>query len=191
MLKDLVYKNRSYRGFDETRAITKEELTAFVDLTRYTASTANLQPLKYYIASAPEQVDAILSLTKWAGALPECNLPHPGMHPTGFVIICHDTAVSPDPAMFQKDVGIAAQTMLLAAVEQQLGGCMIANFDSAGITARLALPDSVKPQLVVAFGKPAETVKLVPVQADNRTAYYRDETGTHYVPKRSLTDIVL
>ena len=34
MLKDLVLKNRSYRGYDETRKVTREELLEFVDLTR-------------------------------------------------------------------------------------------------------------------------------------------------------------
>ena len=59
MLKDLVIKNRSFRGYDESRKITQEELLGFVDLTRYTASSANTQPLKYHIAYKKEEVDAV------------------------------------------------------------------------------------------------------------------------------------
>ena len=47
MLKELVIKNRSYRGFDENYSFTREQLEGYVDLTRYTASSINAQPLKY------------------------------------------------------------------------------------------------------------------------------------------------
>ena len=46
-LLDLVKKNRSYRGYDETRTITREELLDLVDLSRFTPSSINQQPLKY------------------------------------------------------------------------------------------------------------------------------------------------
>lgn len=39
MLKDLVLKNRSYRGFNPNRPVTCEELTDMVDCARLTAST--------------------------------------------------------------------------------------------------------------------------------------------------------
>ena len=45
--------------------------------------------------------------------------------------------------------------------------------------------------LVVALGKPKETVKLVDVPESGSTAYYRDENGVHYVPKRSLEDLIV
>ena len=50
MLKELVIKNRSYRGYDPKVRLTKEDLLELVDLTRYTASSVNEQPLRYYIA---------------------------------------------------------------------------------------------------------------------------------------------
>ena len=45
--------------------------------------------------------------------------------------------------------------------------------------------------LVVALGKPKETVRIVDLPENGSTAYYRDENGVHYVPKRSLDDIIL
>lgn len=47
--KELVKKNRSYRGYDESYIFTKEQLEDYVDITRYTASSVNMQPLKYFI----------------------------------------------------------------------------------------------------------------------------------------------
>ena len=50
MLKDLLLKNRSYRGYDETRAVTREELVDLVEHARLTPSSVNKQALKYYLA---------------------------------------------------------------------------------------------------------------------------------------------
>ena len=112
MLKDLVLKNRSYRGFDESVRISRER---FVDCARLCPSSVNKQPLKYFLAWEPEEVEKVQGLTKWARALPEMVLPHPGKRPTGFVVICQDKGIDENLSRYQKDVGIVAQTMLLAA----------------------------------------------------------------------------
>ena len=66
MLKDLIIKNRSYRGYDSGRKVTREELEDMVDCARLSASSVNRQPLKYYLAWEQEEVDRIQALTKWA-----------------------------------------------------------------------------------------------------------------------------
>ncbi len=191
MLKDLVTANRSYRGFDETRKITREELMDMVDCARLTASSVNEQPLQYYLAWEKEEVDQIQKLTIWAKALPELTLPHPGMCPTAFIVICLNQDRGASPARFQRDVGIAAQTILLRATEMGLGGCMIGSFSAGSLKETLHLGGQMIPQLVVAVGKPAEKIVLTDVGDDGSTKYYRDDQDIHYVPKRNLEDIVL
>ena len=88
MLRNLVLKNRSYRGFDESVRISRETLEGFVDCARLCPSSVNKQPLKYFLAWEPEEVEKVQGLTKWARALPDMVLPHPGKRPTGFVVIC-------------------------------------------------------------------------------------------------------
>ena len=56
MLKDLVLKDRSYRGYHEERKVTRDELIDMVDMARLTASGGNKQPLKYYISTEHEEV---------------------------------------------------------------------------------------------------------------------------------------
>ena len=92
----LVRQNRSYRGFDESRKVDREELLRMVDCARLSASSVNLQPLKYYLAWEPEAVGRIQPLTGWARNLPEMTLPHKGMYPTAFIVICQDRP-SPTP----------------------------------------------------------------------------------------------
>ncbi|MDO4323550.1 MAG: nitroreductase family protein [Lachnospiraceae bacterium] len=191
MLKDLVKANRSYRGYDESRRIAREELTDMVDCARLAASSVNQQPLRYYLAWEKEEVDKIQAMTKWARGLPELELPHKGMCPTGFIVICQDTRVWESLARFQKDVGIAAQTILLRAAEMGLGGCMIGNFNAGEVKEKLGLAEYLAPMLIVAIGKPAEKVVITEVSEGDSIAYYRDENDVHYVPKRKLEDILL
>ncbi len=190
MLKDLLLKNRSYRGYTR-RPMTREELTEFVDCARLCPSSVNAQPLRYYLVWEPEELAKVQPLTRWAKGLPQITLPHPGMEPTGFIIICQDLTLDPSLARYQRDVGIVAQTMLLAAAERGLGGCMIGSFLAGELQQALNLPDTIAPMLVVAFGEPAETVVLTQVGPDGSTRYYRDAQDVHYVPKRALEDLIL
>ncbi len=68
---------------------------------------------------------------------------------------------------------------------------MIGNFNARDIADALSLPENLEPMLVIAFGKPAETIILTDVGEDGNTAYYRDENDTHYVPKRALEDLLI
>ena len=94
-------------------------------------------------------------------------------------------------ARFQKDIGIVAQTMLLAAVENGLGGCMIGNFSAVELKKVLGLPENLAPMLVVAIGKPDEEIVLTEIAGGESVDYYRDEHDVHYVPKRRLEDLVI
>ncbi len=191
MLKDLIVKNRSYRGYDESREITREELMEFVDCARLSASSVNRQPFKYYLAYTKESTGKIQPLTGWARALPGKGLPYPGHRPTAFIVICQETEWDADLNRYRVDLGIAAQSMLLRATEKGLGGIMIGNFSPAKIAEALALPSHIVPMLIVAFGKPDETVVLTEAKAGEPLSYYRDENDVHYVPKRKLEDITL
>jgi len=191
MILDLVTKSRSWRGYDESRKVTREELVSLVQCARLTPSSINMQPLKYYLAYDPETVAKIQPLTGWARALPELELPRPGKRPTAFIVICQDLTLNSSLARFQKDIGIVAQTMLLAATEMGLGGIMIGNFNAEKVRAALELPETIAPMLILAIGKPDETIVLTDVGEDGSTNYYRDENDVHYVPKRSLESLLL
>ena len=188
MLKDLVKQNRSYRGFDENVKISREMLLELIDFARICPSAMNAQPLKYYLAPSGQDVAKIQPLTIWARKLASLNLPREGHRPTAFIVICADKNIK-NPSTVGIDVGIAAQTIMLAAVEKGLGGCMIESFDHTGVAQALSLPENLAPVLVLALGKPDETVVLTDAQGD--ISYYRDEKDVHYVPKRKREDIVL
>ena len=191
MFLDLVKRARSVRGFREERKVTDEELRYLVKCARYTPSSRNAQVLKYRLVNTPEELQKVQPLTRWAGALRELNLPYPGTYPQAFVVICQDYRLSESANAFQKDVGIAAQTMLLAANDLGLGGCMIASFSAGELKSVLGLPDYLKPQLVLALGEPMEDIRITDLAPDGNINYYRDDQGVHYVPKRPLDELIV
>ena len=136
---ELVEKARSVRGYDESRSISREEMLELVDCARLTPSAANRQPLKYALVHEKDEVSRMLALTRWGGALPERHLPDPGRGPAAFIVILQETEWVRDAAGIQRDVGIAAQTLLLAAAEKGLCGLMIGAFDPAGVKELMKL----------------------------------------------------
>ena len=50
MFLELVKKSRSYRGFDESRKVTRQELEYLVECARFAPSSSNIQALKFFLA---------------------------------------------------------------------------------------------------------------------------------------------
>lgn len=186
----LVKANRSYRGFDESVKVTRAQLEQLVEYARFCPSSVNFQPLKFYLSCDAATNARLQPLTGWARRLKDIQLPHPGHCPTGFIVICYDNEIGSGAARFARDVGIVAQTMLLGAVAMGLGGCMIGNFVPQKVSEALALPAHLEPVLIVALGKPDETVVLTDAE-DGKVDYYRDEHDIHYVPKRPLAELII
>ena len=189
-LEQLVRKNRSYRGYDESVSVTSEQLYRLLSCVRLTPSSTNLQPLKFLVTNTPEENAKIFPYTKWAGKLSHLHLPYEGHRPTAYVVIFIDRTIAQNPTPFLKDVGIAAQTLLLGAVEQGLGGIMIGSFDHDAILKEFSLPDTLQPELVVALGKPDETIVLEDAEG-GEVSYYRDAQDVHHVPKLLLEELIL
>lgn len=189
MIKDLVYKGRSVRNFDRSPVI-RQTLEELVDVARLCPCGANKQPLRYYLSCTEEENEKIFAETHWAAMLKDVKLPFEGKEPAAYIVICTDITIWKDPKASDMDTGIAAQSMMLAAVEKGLNGCFLATFSTPKVQEILQLPEHLVPRLILALGTAAEKVEIVPVPKDGNTAYYRDG-DTHYVPKRSLDDVVI
>ena len=188
MIRELILKDRSYRRFDQAERVDLGTLTELVDLGRLSASGGNVQPLKYMLSADAEKNADIFPHLAWAGYLEDWPGPDESERPTAYIIILGDTDVS---KTFGCDHGIAAQSILLGAAERGIGGCMIGSVDRKGLRAALGIPERYQVLLVVALGKPAETVKLETVEAGGSIKYWRDSEGIHHVPKRRLEDVIV
>jgi hypothetical protein len=67
---------------------------------------------------------------------------------------------------------------------------MIGSINRDSLRTAFKIPMRYEILLVLALGKPKETVVLEPVTNDN-IRYWRDARERHHVPKRSLEEIIL
>jgi nitroreductase len=188
VIRDLVLKNRSYRRFYQDVPISRETLKELVDLARLSASASNKQPLKYILSCDPQMNALIFVNLAWAGYIKDWPGPEKGERPSAYIIILGDKMISQS---FGCDHGIAAQNILLGATEIGLGGCMIGSIRKAELSQALAIPAEYEILLVIALGKPKETVVLEDVGPDGDIKYWRDEQAIHHVPKRSPNEIII
>lgn len=182
MIRDLILKNRSYRRFYQETAIERETLKELVDLARLSASAANRQPLKYILSCEPQKNALIFQHIGLAGN------PREGERPSAYIIILGDTEISP---FFGCDHGIAAQSILLGAVEKGLGGCIIGAVQRDKLGKVLRIPPRYEILLALALGKPKETAVIETVSQDGNTRGWWDNEGIRHVPKRPLDDIII
>lgn len=188
MLKDLLKKNRSYRRFYNDKKITRDQLKELIELARLTPSAANLQPLKYILISEEEMNRKVYETLNWAGYLKDWNGPIESERPTGYIIMLRDKSITQKQSV---DEGISAQTICLGAVEQGLGCCIIASINRTKLTENLNIDHNFDIALVIALGYPKENVIIEDAKEDGSIKYYRDNKGNHYVPKRSVNELII
>jgi nitroreductase len=174
---ELLTKNRSTRGYKKAYKVSRQELERIVGVCTRIPSARNQQVLRMRLVTSDSGADKVLPLVKMGAALPELHLPLPGTEPEAFIVVC---STVPENPMVDIDLGIAAQSMLLKAVEMGLNGLIIAAFNRAKLQETLALPYT--PLLLLAIGKGNEHIELKPIDESESHAYYR-ENGVHIVPK--------
>ena len=182
-LDSLLLRNRSTRGFSHGRKVSEEELRKIVEVNTRIASSKNQQALRFKIVCDAEGAALINAHIKIGALWP--GLPLPGTEPQAFIVVYGTHA---EDASLDIDLGISLQSMSLKAVEMGLNCLMIRAFNRE---AMLSFPgtDGLVPLAVLAVGKSAERIFLVP-RAEGSQNYYRQE-GIHYVPKLPLEKILV
>eukprot|EP01029_Cantina_marsupialis_P029206 TRINITY_DN779942_c0_g1_i1.p2 TRINITY_DN779942_c0_g1~~TRINITY_DN779942_c0_g1_i1.p2 ORF type:complete len:193 (+),score=50.79 TRINITY_DN779942_c0_g1_i1:193-771(+) len=187
MLKELVKRNRSYRRFFEEEKISLDLIREWIDLARLGASGRNGQTLKYQIVLSEDKCEDVFSNLAWAGYLSDWAGPVKGERPSAYVIMLNDEKLGKN---YFSDDGIAVQNLLLGAVEEGFGGCILRAFKEKELREILQIPEDFKMIQVVALGKPKEEVIIEEMKNDD-IKYWRDENQVHHVPKRKLDDLIV
>ena len=186
-LEDLVLQNRSYRKFLANHKVSMNTLKYLVNLARITPSSKNLQPLKYILLNKKTDTDIVFENLKWAWYLKEWTGPSTEERPAAYIVMLLDKSLN-ENAMI--DAGIAAQTILLGATEKNLGGCIIRTVNRIELEKYFELPEHFDIIQVIALGVPDQVVGLTEVGKDNSIKYYEDDNEVHWIPKRSLDEII-
>jgi len=168
--------------------ISRDDLDWLMECASRTPCGRNAQVLRYVLVNSPEYCEALFAHTRWAGALKDWAGPAEGERPTAYIAI-----LSPkeSTSLMHMDVGIAAQTLQLAAHTRGFGCCMHASFARPACMELLRVPENLQIALILALGKAREERRLASMPADGDFTYWRDAQGVHHVPKRAVSDLVL
>ncbi|HOI32677.1 MAG: nitroreductase family protein [Bacteroidales bacterium] len=183
---ELLRKNRSYRKFNQFPVPDEKLLYHLVEITRFTASSKNIQPLKYVIVKEPQELNFVFNQLKWAWYLKDWDGPSPVERPTAYLVMLLDTNLN-DRADF--DAGIAAQTILLGATAAGFGGCIVRTLNRYAISRYFEIGEHLEIMMVLALGKPKQTIEIETVKNES-VAYFINKNDVHIVPKRPVSDLI-
>ena len=182
---------RSIRRFKDI-AVPYDALEKCVNAARLAPSARNRQLCEYIIIDDEQLLPKVFdSITRWAGqAKPKGGAP-PRYNPKAFIIILINSTLEAELGGTRRttiyDVGLAAENIILVALEQGIGTCPVLSFDENELKQVLNIPDDYGIALVVALGYPDESP--VPEVSNGSIEYWIDSQGTRHVPKRKLEDI--
>jgi len=152
---ELVIKRQSCRAYKDV-PVEREKLIACVQAARMSPSACNSQPWSFIIVDDIETAkavsgcltDKILTINRFTE---KCN---------AYIVIVEESAnlsaklgaKFKDQEYAQIDIGIAAQSLCLAATDQGLGNCIIGWFSEKKIKELLKIPKSRRVRLIIAIG---------------------------------------
>ncbi len=185
-----VYKaaisRRTIRKFKQ-KEIPISTLMKLVNSARMAPSAANLQMLEYIIVKEKPVRTKIFDCVSWAGYIaPEGN-PGSGEKPVAYIVIIVDSDVV-EFAKIERDIGAAAENIMLSAWEMGIGSCWMGAIDREKIAKVLKIPAAHHVDTVIALGYKNEKPAVVPWKKDCK--YWKGKDGELRVPKRSLKRIV-
>lgn len=188
-LQNLLEWRRSYRKFDETRLISKNDIDEILNSIKFASCANNRQYLRFISVENKDKVLEIFDNTKWAASLSNnIGRPKEGERPVYFIAILSDEAKK---LRFNGiDEGLVISNLTLTAAEKGIGSCIIGSVNDKKMREILNYDNNYSCEVVIAFGYPKvkSTIKKINLEEDQ--SYYLNEDGNYIVPKYKKDDIV-
>ncbi len=161
----------SPRAFDPEAEVTEDQLTALLEAGRWAATWGRRQPVRFIVGvrragaqsggdSTFDVLSGLLSrgnaYAKAAGAL---------------ILVCADEGDDESTALYSAvDAGAAEANLIIEAVSRGLITHPMAGFDVDGARAAFAIPEGVRPLMVIAVGSLADSDGVDPEIAERDAA---------------------
>jgi nitroreductase len=146
----------SPRAFDADHEITAEQVTALLDAARWAATWGGRQPVRFVVGVRGDATYGTLSdvlsrgnaYATVAGAL---------------ILVCADEGDDTSTALYSAvDAGAAEANLITEAVSRGLIAHPMAGFDADAARAAFAIPEQVRPLMVIAIGALADYATVSP-----------------------------
>ena len=188
---EAVTKRRSIREFKDV-SVPYDVLEKCVNAARLAPSAMNCQLCEYMIIDdeklLPLVFDAVMS---WAGVPRPKDGWTPGRRPRAYIVILINVPLEAEMGASRTntnyDVALAAENMVLVALGQGLGSCVMTGIDRNKLRQVLSIPDKYEVAMMLALGFSDESPVLeVTTESIKR---WVDDKGVRHIPKRKLEDI--
>jgi len=183
---ETLLKRRTIRRF-KSKAVPYEILEKCVNAARLAPSAKNQQSLEFIIVDEAQLLGKVFGTLRFASAIKPAGYPPPEQRPMAYVVILSQNEIALKEWV-QCDVGFAAENMILAAMEEEVGSCCIGLIKTKELSQILNIPDDYTIELVLALGYPDEEPILDEI-TDN-TTIWEDKDAVLHIPKRKLTEIL-
>jgi nitroreductase len=186
-----VITRRSIREFKDT-PVPYDILEKCVNAARVAPSAANRQVCEYVIVDDEKLLPQIFdTVGSWFGVpRPKEGWP-PGRRPKAYIITLInkplESELGGNRLDTSYDVGMAAENMMLVALEEGIGSCVITSFKQGKLREVLNIPDKYEIAMALALGYPDES-PVLEVATDSIKRWI-DSEGVRHIPKRKLEDI--
>jgi len=189
---EAVTKRRSIRDFKD-KPVPYEILEKCVNAARLAPSAVNRQLCEHIIVDDEQLLPQVLdTVGSWAGEHRPADGWPPERRPKAYIVTLINSSLEVELGgtrdVTTYDVGMAAENMILVALEQGIGTCTILSFEEDRLKPLLNIPDNYEVALVLALGFPDES-PVVEVFTDSIKRWV-DSEGVRHIPKRELKDII-
>jgi len=184
-------RRRSVRRFKD-KSVPYLVLEKCVEAARLAPSGRNMQVCEYIAINDAAILPGIFENIGGSVRLPpEKGGPRPEQTAKAYIIVLVNKTLEGDDKrrkISYYDVGMAAENIMLVALEQGLGSCPVLMFNESNLKPVLNIPDNYDIALVIAMGYPDESP--VAVEATGALDSKVDDKGVRRVAKRKLADIL-
>jgi len=189
---DAVVKRRSIRRFKE-KAVPYAALEKCVDAARLAPSAMNCQLCEYLVIDKKELLSRVLdAVASWSGVARPKEGWSGQNRPQAYIVslinrkLMEETGCGSRNADF--DAALAMENMVLVALEQGLGSCVITGINKDRLRQMLNITEKYEIAILLALGYPDES-PVVEV-AEDPIKRWQDDDGVLHIPKRHLMDII-
>ncbi len=184
-LYKLIIRRRSIRLFKQKK-VSFDIIEKIIDCARLAPSAANLQFIDYLVVDKDALNKKVFAALTFAAYIYPKRTPPNGREPTFYIILLVNRHRTKEPNL--RDIGLAAENILISLLTFNLGGCCLQNIDKDKIRKELKISDNYEIDSLIAAGYPDEAPRL---ETDSvNVKYWLDDNDCLHVPKRPLKDVL-
>lgn len=179
---EAIQERRSIRAYTD-KPVEREKIEKIIEAGRLAPSARNTEPWHFIAVTDPKKRE-ILAHGRFAKFLKQSPL---------VIVVCGDKKASDD--WYAVDTSLAVENMVLTAVNEGLGTCIVGSVDEKEIKETLKIPDNYEVIVMIAIGYAGEKLdlssKLLHLVRSRKTLseVASEETfGKRFVPQKVLED---